>query len=102
MESAASGIVKLGAWRYLVISISMVAVVVKTRDRRILEARVAVGSCSAVARRFRALGGELVGASGRDGADRVVRPEDLAPVSPLDDVRGTAEYRMGAWALLVP
>src|SRR6202521_1803050 len=60
LENAASTFVKLGARRYLVISISMVAVVVKVSDaeligdRRVLEARVAVGSCSAVARRSRA------------------------------------------------
>src|ERR1700736_6919211 len=44
LENAASMFVKLGARRYLVLSISMVAVVVKLSDRRILEGRVAVGS----------------------------------------------------------
>ena len=101
LENAASTFVKLGARRYLVISISMVAVVVLVRDRRILEARVAVGSCSAVARRLRALEGELVGVSVRDGLDGVVRPEHLAPLSPIDDVRATAEYRMDASLRLV-
>jgi CO/xanthine dehydrogenase FAD-binding subunit len=107
LENAASTFVKLGARRYLVISISMVAVVVKVSaydriiDRRILEARVAVGSCSAVARRLRALEGELVGASVRDGLGAVVRPDHLAPLSPIDDVRATAEYRMDASLRLV-
>jgi CO/xanthine dehydrogenase FAD-binding subunit len=101
LEDAASMFVKLGARRYLVISISMIAVVVLVRDRRILEARVAVGSCSAVARRLHALEGELVGASVRDGLDGVVRPEHLAPLSPIDDVRATAEYRMDASLRLV-
>jgi CO/xanthine dehydrogenase FAD-binding subunit len=107
LENAASTFVKLGARRYLVISISMVAVVVRVSDderivdRRILEARVAVGSCSAVARRLRALEGELVGASVRDGLGAVVRPDHLAPLSPIDDVRATAEYRMDASLRLV-
>ena len=101
LENAASMFVKLGARRYLVISISMVAVVVLVRDRRIIEARVAVGSCSAVARRLRALEGELVGVSVRDGLDGMVRPEHLAPLSPIDDVRATAEYRMDASLRLV-
>jgi CO/xanthine dehydrogenase FAD-binding subunit len=102
LEDAASMFVKLGARRYLVISISMVAVVVKVSDaeligdRRVLEARVAVGSCSAVARRLRALEDELNGASVGDGLGAVVRPEHLAPLSPIDDVRATAEYRMDA------
>jgi CO/xanthine dehydrogenase FAD-binding subunit len=101
LEDAASMFVKLGARRYLVISISMVAVVVLVRDWRILEARVAVGSCSAVARRLHALEAELNGASVGDGLGAVVRPEHLAPLSPIDDVRATAEYRMDASLRLV-
>jgi len=101
LENAASTFVKLGARRYLVISISMVAVVVLISDRRIVEARVAVGSCSAVARRLPALEAELVGASVQDGLSEVVRPEHLAPLSPIDDVRATAEYRMDASLRLV-
>jgi CO/xanthine dehydrogenase FAD-binding subunit len=102
LEDAASTFVKLGARRYLVISISMVAVVLLLQeDRRVLEARVAVGSCSAVAQRLRALEGELVGASVRDGLGAVVRPEHLDPLSPIDDVRATAEYRMDASLRLI-
>ena len=96
LENAASMFVKLGARRYLVISISMVAVVVKLSEGRVLEARVAVGSCSGVARRLRALEAELVGASVCDGLGGVVRPEHLDALSPIDDVRATAEYRMDA------
>jgi CO/xanthine dehydrogenase FAD-binding subunit len=101
LENAASTFVKLGARRYLVISISMVAVVVLVSDRRILEARVAVGSCSAMARRLRALESDLIGASVRDGLGEVVGPEHLAPLSPIDDVRATSEYRMDASLRLV-
>jgi CO/xanthine dehydrogenase FAD-binding subunit len=101
LESAASTFVKLGARRYLAISISMVAVVVQIGDQRVLEARVAVGSCSAVARRLPALEGELVGASVRDGLGTVVHREHLAPLSPIDDVRATADYRMDASLRLV-
>jgi CO/xanthine dehydrogenase FAD-binding subunit len=101
LENAASTFVKLGARRYLVISISMVAVVVLVSDRRILKARVAVGSCSAMARRLRALESDLIGASVRDGLGEVVGPEHLAPLSPIDDVRATSEYRMDASLRLV-
>ena len=101
LEDAASKFVKLGARRYLVISISMVAVVVRVNDERVSDARVAVGSCSAVARRLRALENELVGASVGDRLGRLVRPEHLAELSPIDDVRATAEYRMDASLRLV-
>jgi CO/xanthine dehydrogenase FAD-binding subunit len=101
LEDAASTFVKLGARRYLVISISMVAVVVQVRDQKVSEARVAVGSCSAVARRLRALEGDLVGVSVHDGLGRAVTLEHLAPLSPIDDVRATAEYRIDASLRLV-
>jgi CO/xanthine dehydrogenase FAD-binding subunit len=101
LEDAASKFVKLGARRYLVISISMVAVVVRVNDERVSDARVAVGSCSAVARRLRALENELVGAPVGDRLGGLVRPEHLAELSPIDDVRATAEYRMDASLRLV-
>lgn len=102
LENAASTFVKLGARRYLVISISMVAVVLLLQDKRqVLEARVAVGSCSAVAQRLRVLEAELVGASVSEGLGAVVRREHLASLSPIDDVRATAEYRMDASLRLV-
>jgi CO/xanthine dehydrogenase FAD-binding subunit len=102
LDDAVSSFLKLGARRYLVISISMVAVVVKVdNDGHILQARIAVGSCSAVARRLRALEDELVGLALRGGLGAVVRPEHLASLSPIDDVRATAEYRMDAALRLV-
>jgi len=52
-ENAVSIFLKLGARRYLVISIAMVAAVIqKDSAGRVADARVAVGSCSAVARRL--------------------------------------------------
>ena len=102
VESAASAFVKLVARRYLVISISMVAAAVLVDDTgRVADARVAVGSCSAAARRLRELERELVGAAVREGLGRRVRPEHLQPLSPIDDVRATAEYRMDASLTLV-
>jgi len=102
LEDAASAFVKLGARRYLVISISMVSVVVRVSDEHtVLTARVAVGSCSAVARRLRELESDLVGISIRDGLGTIVRAEHLASLSPIDDVRATGEYRIEASLRLV-
>ena len=101
LENAASVFAKLGARRYLVISISMVAVVVKlSEERKVLTPRVAVGSCSAVAQRLHALERDLVGLS-TDEIGNNVRPEHLASLSPIDDVRATAEYRTEASLRLV-
>jgi CO/xanthine dehydrogenase FAD-binding subunit len=102
LENAASKFVKLGARRYLVISISMVAVVLKmSEEETVLAARIAVGSCSAVARRLPALEHELVGLPANRDLGARVRPEHLASLSPIDDVRATAEYRMKASLQLV-
>jgi CO/xanthine dehydrogenase FAD-binding subunit len=101
LDDAASAFLKLGARRYLVISISMVAAVVQVDDSgRVAEARVAVGSCSAVAQRLHRLESELIGAPVKGLATRVT-PEHLGPLSPIDDVRATAQYRLDASMTLV-
>jgi CO/xanthine dehydrogenase FAD-binding subunit len=101
-ENASSSFVKLGARRYLVISIAMVAVVLETDDQgQVADARVAVGSCSAVAQRLPALEAALKWSSARDGFTGRVKREHLAPLSPIDDVRATADYRMDASITLV-
>lgn len=102
MENAASAFLKLGARRYLVISISMVAVVVQTDAAgRVAEAGVAVGSCSATAARLRKLELDLVGAPARAGLGAVATAAHLTRLSPIDDVRATAAYRFDASLTLV-
>jgi CO/xanthine dehydrogenase FAD-binding subunit len=101
-EDASSSFVKLGARRYLVISIAMVAAVVATDDQgRITDVRVAVGSCSAVAQRLPGLEAALKGSSALDGFTGRIQREHVAPLSPIDDVRATGEYRMDASITLI-
>jgi CO/xanthine dehydrogenase FAD-binding subunit len=102
VDDASSVFLKLGARRYLVISIAMVAAVVKTDGSgRVTEARVAVGSCSATARRLTTLERALVGAPARTGLGAIALAEHLAQLSPIDDVRATASYRNAAALTLV-
>ena len=102
MEDASSVFLKLGARRYLVISISMVAAVVQADDAgRVAEAHIAVGSCSATAQRLSALEKDLVGQPAKVGIGAVVRPEHLQILSPIDDIRATADYRRDASLILV-
>lgn len=102
VDDAASVFLKLGARRYLVISIAMVAVVVKTNERgNVAESRIAVGSCSAVAQRLKGLERALVGAPARAGLGARVMSEHLAGLAPIDDVRATASYRRDAALTLV-
>jgi CO/xanthine dehydrogenase FAD-binding subunit len=102
LDDAQSVFLKLGARRYLVISIAMVAAVVKTDSRgRIEKARVAVGSCSVAARRLVDLERDLVGVTTVPGWTSHVSPKHLRNLSPIDDVRATAEYRHDAALTLV-
>lgn len=101
-ESAASAFLKLGARRYLVISISMVAVILAAGpDGKVNAARVAVGSCAARAQRLRELERDLLGQEMRSGLGTVVAAKHLAPLAPIDDIRSTAEYRRDASLTLI-
>jgi len=93
-DGMGSAFQKLGSRRYLVISITMTAAnVVLGPDGRIEDIRIAVGSCSAVAQRLYALEAEL---TGKAPQDVVVTAKHLAPLSPIDDVRGSGAYRLAA------
>ena len=93
--AARSAFVKLGARRYLVISILMAAAVVeKDAQGRIARAAVAVGAASPVAQRLPALESDLRGLAGKPSA--IVAARHLAGLSPIDDVRASAAYRLEA------
>jgi CO/xanthine dehydrogenase FAD-binding subunit len=101
-ERARSTFLKLGARRYLVISIAMVAVTVETDAQgAIARGGIAVGACSAVAQRLPALEAALAGRRLAPGIGAMVAPAHLAPLTPIDDVRATAGYRADAAATLV-
>jgi CO/xanthine dehydrogenase FAD-binding subunit len=98
-RGARSTFLKLGARKYLVISIVMVAgVLVPGRGGKIADLRMAVGACSEVAQRLSALEAEL---RGRPMTAALASPEHLAPLGPIDDVRGSAAYRQDAALTLV-
>lgn len=92
-----SSFAKLGARKYLVISIAMVAARLVLDGERIARAFVAVGSCSPVARRLPALEARL------EAFGVVDLPHGFldGALSPIADVRGTGEYRQEAAETLV-
>jgi CO/xanthine dehydrogenase FAD-binding subunit len=69
-------------------------------DGRVRQARVAVGACSEVAQRLPQLETELQGARG-PSLGQIVRPEHFLGLTPIDDVRASATYRIDAVATLV-
>ena len=97
---ARSTFLKLGARRYLVISIAMVAACLEIEGGRIRNARIAVGACSEAARRLTDLETRLESAAACDAPD-MVREEDFAALSPIDDVRASAPYRRNGAHVLV-
>lgn len=102
IDRGRSRFLKLGARRYLVISVAMVAAVVELdEDRRVSQARVAVGACSAVAQRLTALEQALKHVQPSAGLGALVTAEHLAVLAPIDDVRAPAAYRRDAALTLV-
>lgn len=97
-----SHFVKLGARRYLLISIVMAAAGVEVdRDGRLAQVAVAVGACSPVACRLPVLERRLEGTAVADLARLQVQAGDLAELSPIDDVRATRDYRLDVAGELV-
>ncbi len=91
-----SAFFKLGARRYLVISIAMVAARIERDDAGLVKsAAVSVGACSVVAQRLTSLENELVGAKLSD-IHSIPEARHLDCLSPIDDVRAPAGYRLDA------
>ncbi len=94
-DHAKSAFVKLGSRTHLVISIAMVAVLVTVQDDVLTDVRIAVGSCAPVAQRLPAMEHLFTGRPVTDVAQAdLADPALLASLSPISDIRGTAEYRL--------
>ncbi|MDG1936573.1 MAG: xanthine dehydrogenase family protein subunit M [Paracoccaceae bacterium] len=82
---------KLGARKYMVISIAMTAVIIGLDETgHINYARIAVGACSPVAQRLLSLEADIIG---QKISDISVHLSHLAPLSPISDVRASNEFR---------
>ena len=92
---ARSSFVKLGARRYLVISICMVAVTAEVTGGLLRDPRIAVGAASPVARQLPSLEARLEGMPPAEAAASLLAA-DFDALSPIDDVRATAGYRREA------
>jgi CO/xanthine dehydrogenase FAD-binding subunit len=82
---------KLGARKYMVISIAMTAVIIGLDETGHIDyARIAVGACSPVAQRLLSLEADIIG---QKISDISVHLSHLAPLSPISDVRASNEFR---------
>ena len=100
-QAARSTFLKLGARSYLVISIAMVAATLEVHDGRVTAARLAVGSCSAAAQRLPDLEAALQDKPCDAALATAVEADHLRGLTPIDDVRGSADYRRDAALTLV-
>ena len=99
--AARSHFLKLGARKYLVISITMASVVIEHEAGVVREARVAVGACSPVALRLPALEAALRGQPIDARLPEIATADHLAPLTPIDDVRASAGYRIDSTLTIV-
>ena len=89
-----SGFYKLGSRKYLVISIAMVSVTLAADENgHLSDVRIAVGACSAVASRLEALEEALIGQYIDSDLLSLITPSLFDVLTPIDDVRGSGEYR---------
>jgi CO/xanthine dehydrogenase FAD-binding subunit len=100
-NEARGAFLKLGARRYLVISIVMAAGVIEWRDGRVAAARLAIGACAPTALRLRGLEERLRGVEARRLTEFELASCDLDMLAPIDDVRASAGYRTDASLTLV-
>ena len=101
VHPARSHFVKLGARKYLVVSIVIVAATLEVEAGRVRTARVVVGAASAVAQRLPLLEAALIGERCDASLDQHVKAEHLAPLAPIDDVRASRDYRLDAGLTLL-
>ncbi|MER8603865.1 xanthine dehydrogenase family protein subunit M [Mesorhizobium sp. M1233] len=94
--AGSSAFVKLGARRYLVISIAMAAARLAVEDGMVRNAAVAVGSWSVVAWRLAGVEAALRGPPVGHALATAIQSAPMDELSPIGDVRGSAEYRLDA------
>ncbi len=89
-----SSFLKLGARKYLVISIAMIATRILIKNNRISNISIAVGSCSAVATRLLSVEKALRGASTDIDLFTIISRSLVSKdLMPIDDIRADKHYR---------
>ena len=91
-----STFVKLGARKYMVISIAMAAARVLILEGRVAEIAFAIGACGPVAKRLDALEKALLGRDVDEVREQISQALIAPDISPIDDIRADRAYRMDA------
>ena len=100
-ENGSSSFRKIGARKYLVISISMVACRILISNNIIEDISISVGSCSEVAKRIFSIERQLIKKDINEDIFNQVDFSQLNEISPITDIRSTHVYRLKASQLLI-
>ena len=100
-ENGSSSFRKIGARKYLVISISMVACRILISKNIIEDISISVGSCSEVAKRIFSIERQLIKKDINEDIFNQVDFSQLNEISPITDIRSTHIYRLKASKLLI-
>ena len=101
-ELGNSSFLKLGARKYLVISIAMIACKLNLKKDIISDIAISIGYCSAVAKRITSLENLLIGKSIKDELTTIILNFNYEKyLSPINDIRGTNLYRLKVSKVLV-
>jgi len=103
IASGCSAFIKLGARKYLVISVAMVAVWLEIDAGIITAAQVSVGACSPVATRLPQLEAALIGCDPTQPNlwAKTLHSSLKHDLNPIADIRADADYRMHAAEQLI-
>ncbi len=91
-----SAFVKLGARKYLVISIAMAAARLVVEDGKITGCALSIGACGPVATRLPAVEQLLTGITSQDAIAGVTDLRVAEHIAPIDDIRADRGYRLQA------
>ena len=101
-QNAIGSFYKLGARRYLVISMVMVSgVLILDADKKISGARIVVGACSEVAERLIDLERALEGQELSEKLPLMAKEHHFLKLNPIDDARASKVYRLRTAKTLV-
>ena len=100
-EKGSSAFRKIGARKYLVISISMVACRILILNNIIEDISISVGSCSEVAKRIFSIERQLINKNIKEDIFNQVDFSQLNEISPITDIRSTQVYRLKASQSLI-
>ena len=100
-ENGSSSFRKIGARKYLVISISMVACRILISNNIIEDISISVGSCSEVAKRIFSIERQLIKKDINEDIFNQVDFSQLKEISPITDIRSTHVYRLKASQSLI-